>query len=73
MQGSKRPFVAFFGAAGVGGRPRLHALLTRTTAGLRSLMATSLGLGFALPLLPQGGARSEAEREAAVRAPPRVG
>lgn len=41
-----------FGAAGVGGRPRVHALLTRSTAGLRALLSGGLGLGYAAPLLP---------------------
>ena len=53
-EGSRRPFVAFFGAAGVGGRPRVHAILTRTTAGLRMLLEGSLGLGLATPLMPGG-------------------
>ncbi|KAL4447618.1 hypothetical protein ABPG75_004837 [Micractinium tetrahymenae] len=51
-EGSKKPFAAFFGAAGVGGRPRLHALLTRSTAGLRALLSGGQGVGFAAPLLP---------------------
>ena len=41
-----------FGAAGEGGRPRVHALLTRSTAGLRALLSGGLGLGYAAPLLP---------------------
>ena len=41
-----------FGAAGVGGRPRIHALLTRSTAGLRALLSGGHSLGFAAPLLP---------------------
>ncbi len=52
LQGSKKPFAAFFGAAGLGGRPRLHALLTRSTAGLRTLLSGGQGLGFVAPLLP---------------------
>lgn len=60
VQGTKKPFAVFFGAAGVSGRPRLHALLTRSTSGLRALMTGGLALGFEAPLLP-----SEAERRAA--------
>lgn len=41
-----------FGAAGVGGRTRIHALMTRSTAGLRALLSGAHGLGFAAPLLP---------------------
>jgi hypothetical protein len=59
VQGSKKPFAAFFGAAGIGGRPRLHALLTRSTSGLRALLAGGHALGYDSPLLP-----SEAERRA---------
>ena len=51
-QGTKKPFAVFFGAAGVGGRPRLHALLTRSTSGLRALMGSGMALGFAAPLMP---------------------
>jgi hypothetical protein len=58
-QGTPKPFAAFFGAAGVGGRPRLHALLTRSSAGLRALLEGRLDLGYAAPLLP-----GEAERRA---------
>lgn len=47
--------MAFFGAAGVGGRRRMHALLTRSTAGTRALLQQGLGLGFAAPLMPGGG------------------
>lgn len=60
LQGTKKPFAAFFGAAGVGGRPRIHALLTRSTSGLRALLGGGMALGFAAPLLP-----SEADRRAA--------
>ena len=52
-QGSRHAFAAFFGAAGVGGRRRLHALLTRSSAGLRALLERQLGLGFEAPLMPQ--------------------
>ena len=44
----------------------MHALLTRTTPGLRALIANSLGVGFALPLLPQAG-KGDPDREPAVR------
>ena len=57
MQGSKKPFAVFFGAAGVGGRHRLHALLTRSTGGLRALLNGGLQLGFQAPLLPQDADR----------------
>ncbi len=51
-QGTKKPCAVLFGAAGVGGRPRIHALLTRSTAGLRALLSGGHSLGFAAPLLP---------------------
>lgn len=57
-EGSRNPFVAFFGAAGLGGRRRLHGLLTRTTAGQRSLLARD-GCGLATPLMPDARAAAE--------------
>lgn len=52
LQGTKKPCAVLFGAAGVGGRRRIHALHTRSSAGLRALLSGGLGLGFAAPLLP---------------------
>ena len=46
--------MAFFGSAGVGGRQRVHAILTRSTAGTRALLQQGLGLGFAAPLMSRG-------------------
>lgn len=57
-EGSRRPFVAFFGAAGLAGRRRLHGLLTRTTAGLRALLGRD-GCGLITPLMPDVRAASE--------------
>lgn len=51
-QGTKKPCAVLFGAAGVGGRSRVHALLTRSTAGLRALLSGGMELGYAAPLLP---------------------
>ena len=56
-QGTKKPFAVFFGAAGVGGHPRLHALLTRSSSGLRALMKNGMALGFAAPLMPSDADR----------------
>ncbi|KAL6778007.1 hypothetical protein ACKKBG_A16565 [Auxenochlorella protothecoides x Auxenochlorella symbiontica] len=55
-EGGKRPALAFFGAAGVGGRRQPHGLLTRSTPGLRSMLSNGLGLAYDAPLLPQTGA-----------------
>jgi hypothetical protein len=55
-EGSKQPFVALFAAAGVGGHRRIHALLTRSTPGLRTRLREGLGLHFREPLQRQGGA-----------------
>ncbi|KAK9844097.1 hypothetical protein WJX81_004408 [Elliptochloris bilobata] len=50
-EGAKRPYVAFFGAAGVGGRLRAHAWLSRSSHGLRQRLAVPPNcLVFSLPL-----------------------
>lgn len=63
--GSRRPHVAFFGAAGIAGRSRMHAIVTRSTPGLRSLLKGKLGLNFEMPLLSQqalGGQGDQGEK-----------
>ncbi len=41
----------FFGAAGVGGRQRVHALVSRSTTGIRRLMCSDpYNLQFSVPL-----------------------
>jgi hypothetical protein len=56
-QGCKRPYVAYFGAAGVGGRAAPHAWLSRSTHGLRARLAAPPNcLDFTLPLAGAAGA-----------------
>lgn len=64
LQGSNKDFVAFFGASGVCGRQRVHAILTRSTAGARALLQNSK-LGFAAPLMPEGVACENSDDPAA--------
>lgn len=45
------PFVALFRAAGYGGFRRPHALVSRSTAGLRQMLREQ-GVQFSMPLLP---------------------
>ena len=53
LQDAKKPFVAYFGAAGTLGRPRMHAWMSRSTHGLRErLRAEPHGLVFLTPLAP---------------------
>lgn len=53
-QGSKRPFVAYFGGAGTGGRQHAHAWMSRSTHGLRErLRSVPHGLVFSTPLAPE--------------------
>eukprot|EP00887_Chlorella_sp_A99_P003308 scaffold9.g3308.t1 len=68
---SRNPFVALFGAAGLAGRPRMHAILTRTTAGLRALLEGRLELGLATPLMREGGGGGAAAGD--LSAPPAEG
>ncbi|CAL5222421.1 g4783 [Coccomyxa viridis] len=50
-QDARKPFVAYFGAAGTLGRPSMHAWLSRSTHGLRErLRAEPHGLVFTAPL-----------------------
>ena len=57
QQGCKRPYVAFFGAAGVCGRRRPFAWLSRSSHGLRQrLAAPPHCLEFSLPLAGAAGA-----------------
>ena len=51
-QGAKKPWAAFFGAAGTGGRPRMHAWLSHTQRGLRRVLREQHGLRFTLPCCP---------------------
>ena len=52
-QDARKPFVAYFGAAGTLGRPRMHAWMSRSTRGLRErLRAEPHGLVFTAPLAP---------------------
>ncbi|KAK9797426.1 hypothetical protein WJX73_000930 [Symbiochloris irregularis] len=56
-QGARRPFVAFFGASGVGGKPRAHAWLSHSTRGLRNLLRNPPhGLSFSMPLASEADA-----------------
>lgn len=47
-----------FGAAGVGARRRMHAIVTRSTVGLRALLQRQ-GIGFAAPLLAENNNNSQ--------------
>ena len=62
-EGSARGFAAFFGAAGLAGRQRLTAILTRSSPGVRALLREALGHSFAAPLMAgseaAGGAADE--------------
>lgn len=60
----RKPFTVMFRAAGVGGHRRLHAVITRSTPGLRALL-DQMAVGYEAPLLP-GGAGS-AGRDARMR------
>jgi len=55
-EGSRRPMAAMFCAQGInntgyGDNHRLHAVLSRSTAGLRALIKSKLGLNFDMPLV----------------------
>ena len=52
LQGAKKPWAAFFGAAGVGARPRMHAWLSHTQRGLRAVLRQQYRLHFTLPCCP---------------------
>lgn len=58
--------MAFFGAAGTGGRRRTHAWLSRSTQGLRTrLAAPPHCLAFSLPLAgPPGAGAPDSRMEA---------
>jgi len=63
VQDAKKPFVAYFGAAGTLGRPRMHAWVSRSTHGLRErLRAEPHGLVFSTPLAPSADVRFRDER-----------
>ena len=63
LQGAKRPYVAFFGAAGAGGQRCTHAWLSRSTQGLRArLAAPPHCLAFSLPLAGAPGAAAADSR-----------
>jgi hypothetical protein len=69
-QGCKRPYVAYFGAAGVGGRPAPHAWLSRSTHGLRARLAAPPNcLDFTLPLAGAAGAAGAADPRKAPEVP----
>lgn len=69
IQGCKRPFVALFGGTGAGGRPRLHALLSRSSHGLRErLRAPPHGLRFGTPLAPDLDGPAAAVRDERMQA-----
>ena len=44
-----KPFTVLFQAAGVAGQPRMQAVLSRSTAGLRTSMREGHGLSFSMP------------------------
>ncbi|DBA94913.1 TPA: hypothetical protein ACH3X1_002444 [Trebouxia sp. C0004] len=44
--------MVFFGAAGIAGRPCLHAIMSRSTLGLRTAMQQQYQLTFTIPLAP---------------------
>ncbi|EIE24517.1 hypothetical protein COCSUDRAFT_61947 [Coccomyxa subellipsoidea C-169] len=68
-QGTKRPFVAFFGGAGTGGRPHMHAWLSRSTHGARERMrAAPCGLDFSTPLAPRAQAEAAAAKDERIQA-----
>ena len=52
LQGAKKPWAAFFGAAKTGGRPRTHAWLSHTQRGLRRVLREQHGLQPSLPCCP---------------------
>ena len=63
MQDARKPFVAYFGAAGTLGRPRMHAWMSRSTHGLRErLRAEPHGLVFSAPLAPGADVSARDER-----------
>lgn len=69
MQGAKRPFVAFFGGAGTGGRPHMHAWVSRSTHGARERMrAAPCGLDFSTPLAPRAQAEAAAAKDERIQA-----
>lgn len=52
LQGARKPWAAFFGAAKTGGRPRTHAWLSHTQRGLRKVLKEQHGLHPSLPCCP---------------------
>eukprot|EP00873_Tetraselmis_striata_P016924 jgi/Tetstr1/437188/TSEL_002759.t1 len=72
--GARTPFAVLFRAAGVAGRRRVHALVSRSTQGMRLLMAgPKYQLRFSMPLAsvavdPEGASRAEALPEDGTRA-----
>lgn len=69
VQGAKRPFVAFFGGAGTGGRPHMHAWVSRSTHGARERMrAAPCGLDFSTPLAPRAQAEAAAAKDERIQA-----
>lgn len=68
-QGAKRPFVAFFGGAGTGGRRHMHAWVSRSTHGSRERMrAAPCGLDFSTPLAPRAQAEAAAAKDERIQA-----
>ncbi|KAK9816957.1 hypothetical protein WJX72_007445 [[Myrmecia] bisecta] len=52
--GARKPFVAFFGASGMAGRRHMHAIVSRSTQGMRAMMAgKDHGMTFSMPLAPE--------------------
>lgn len=69
VQGAKRPFVAYFGGAGMGGRPHMHAWLSRSTHGVRERMRSDpCGLEFCTPLAPRAQAEAAAAKDERMQA-----
>eukprot|EP00884_Botryococcus_braunii_P004524 jgi/Botrbrau1/14072/Bobra.182_3s0019.1 len=54
-EGSKRPFVAFFGAAGLGSRRKIHAWMSHSSHGLRTVLQEEHDVQFVLPFAPPTG------------------
>ncbi|CAL8467510.1 g7048 [Coccomyxa elongata] len=68
-EGAKRPFVAYFGGAGMGGRPHMHAWLSRSTHGVRERMRSEpCGLDFCTPLAPRAQAEAAVAKDERMQA-----
>lgn len=61
--------MAYFGGAGTGGRPHMHAWLSRSTHGVRERMRSDpCGLDFCTPLAPRAQAEAAAAKDERMQA-----